>query len=385
VWQLTDGDLGRDKRKVLSVVGARPQFVKEAALSPCLRERFDEVLVHTGQHYDVELSRMQFEVLNIPEPDYNLEVGSGSHATQTAKVLVALEDVLLAEQPDLVVIYGDTNSTLAAALAAAKLKIPIAHVEAGPRQHDMTVPEEINRVVADRLSTLRFAPTDEAVANLAREGITEGVFMAGDVMYDIFLEAERKASLKGNMLAEFGLEPGEYVLLTLHRPHNSDDPDALAAILRGATSTGEKVLFPAHPRTVGNMERHGLLEEFDSNDAVVMIKPVDYMDMVVFMKNSRVIVTDSGGVNKEAYFAGKPCICVDFVSAWPQLVDAGWCVVTGSDREKISAELRSFDPSGRERPAFFGEGRACERIAETIDEFMSGARREAGAATEQQG
>lgn len=383
---MTEGDLGREKRKVLSVVGARPQFVKEAALSPCLRERFEEVLVHTGQHYDVELSRMQFEVLNIPEPDYNLEVGSGSHATQTAKVLVALEEVLSSEQPDLVVIYGDTNSTLAAALAASKLKIPIAHVEAGPRQHDITVPEEINRVVADRLSTLRFAPTEEAVSNLSREGMTDGVFMTGDVMYDIFRQVERKASLKGNRLDEFGLEPGEYVLLTLHRPHNSDDRDSLASILRGVTSTGEKVLFPAHPRTVGNMERHGLLEEIESNDAVVMIKPVDYMDMVVFMTNARVIVTDSGGVNKEAYFAGKPCICVDFISAWPQLVEAGWCVVTGSDREKISAKLRSFDPSSKERPAFFGDGRACEHIAQTIDEFLTGAGREAaGAVIEQKG
>jgi UDP-N-acetylglucosamine 2-epimerase len=374
---LAEPGIVHEKKKVVSIVGARPQFIKEAALSPRLRERFDEVLVHTGQHYDVELSRMQFDILNIPEPDYDLEVGSDTHARQTAKILVAIEDVLTLEQPDLVVIYGDTNSTLAGALASAKLKIPVAHVEAGPRQHDLTVPEEINRVVADRLSSLLFAPTDEAVGNLAREGLTRGVFMTGDVMYDIFLQAEQQAAHRGDRLAELGLEPGGYVLLTLHRPHNSDDRESLDSILSGVTSNGEKVLFPAHPRTVNNIERHGLLEKMESNDDVIMIKPVDYMDMVVFMKNARVIVTDSGGVNKEAYFARKPCICVDFISAWPQLVEAGWCVVTGSDRAKISEELRSFDPTGRERPAFFGDGSACERIARTIDDYLSGAGSEA--------
>lgn len=369
---MTDGDLGREKRKVLSVVGARPQFVKEAALSPLLRERFEEVLVHTGQHYDVELSRAQFEVLNIPEPDYNLEVGSDTHSKQTAKILTALEDVLLEEKPEIVIIYGDTNSSLAGVLAAAKLKIPIAHVEAGPRQHDLTIPEEINRVVADRLSTLLFAPTDEAVENLTSEGITRGVHMSGDVMYDIFLMAERAASDQDHRLEELGLEPGEYVLLTLHRPHNSDDRDSLASILRGAASSGEKVLFPAHPRTVKNLERFGLMEEMDNNANIIRMKPVDYMDMVLFMKNARIIVTDSGGVNKESYFAGKPCICVDFVSGWPQTVEAGWCVVTGSDQARIEEALSSFEPPGGDRPAFFGDGESCAHIARTIAEYLDG-------------
>lgn len=357
---------------MLSVVGARPQFVKEAALSPHLRERFHEVLVHTGQHYDVELSRAQFEVLEIPEPDYNLEVGSGSHATQTAKAMTALEEVLTAEEPDFVVIYGDTNSTLAAALAAAKLRLPIGHVEAGPRQHDLGVPEEINRVVADRLSTLRFVPTDEAATNLRAEGITDGVEMTGDVMYDIFLQTERQAGAARRELDDLGLEPEGYLLLTLHRPHNADDRASLEAILRGVTSSGEKVLFPAHPRTVKSMERHGLLSEMDSNGAMVMVKPVDYKDMVLFMSNARLIVTDSGGVNKEAYFAGKPCVCLDFVSAWPQTVESGWCVATGSDQARIEAALRGFAPPEGERPPYFGDGKACEKIARAIDAYLDG-------------
>ncbi|MBN2169488.1 MAG: UDP-N-acetylglucosamine 2-epimerase (non-hydrolyzing) [Actinobacteria bacterium] len=353
--------------KVLSIVGTRPQFVKEAALSPHLRKMFKETLVNTGQHYDVELCREQFDALEIPEPDFDLEVGSGSHAIQTSEMMIKLEDVMDREKPDMVILYGDTNSTLAGALVASKMHFPIAHVEAGPRQHRMEIPEEINRVITDRLSTLLFAPDSESVNNLRREGIETGVHLTGDVMFDIFLDTERALNESGKSPEEFGVERNGYILLTLHRPHNSDDRETLNSIMNGVLESGETVLFPIHPRTQNNLERTGMLKELKNRQNLKMIKPVHYMDMVLLMKNSRLIVTDSGGVNKEAYFCGVPCICVDFVSAWPKTVEAGWCVCTGSNKGKIASSIKNFNPEG-ERPLFFGDGNACPEIVKIISE-----------------
>lgn len=357
------------KHKVLSVVGTRPQFVKEAALSPHLRNTFKEILVNTGQHYDVELCREQFDSLKIPEPDYDLEVGSGSHAVQTSEMMIKLEEVMDKEKPDMVLLYGDTNSTLAGALVASKMRFPIAHVEAGPRQHSMDVPEEINRTITDRLSTLLFAPDSESVDNLKREGIEKGVHLTGDVMFDIFLDAERAIKESGKEPSEFGVTSGEYILLTLHRPHNSDDKKALGSIMNGVLESRETVLFPVHPRTLNNLKQTGMLKELETRQNLKMIKPVHYMDMVLLMKNARMIVTDSGGVNKEAYFCGVPCVSIDFVSGWPQTVEAGWCVCTGSDESKIASSIRNFKPQA-ERPPFFGDGHACPRIVEIISKNL---------------
>ncbi|MCG2796516.1 MAG: UDP-N-acetylglucosamine 2-epimerase (non-hydrolyzing) [Actinomycetia bacterium] len=352
----------------MSVVGTRPQFVKEAALSPVLREHHREVLVNTGQHYDFELCGEQFDILEIPEPDYDLGVGSDSHARQTAAMMVGMEDVLLNERPDLLLLYGDTNSTLAAALAGAKLKIPMAHVEAGPRQHDMSVPEEINRIIVDRLAVLRFAPTILSVENLASEGMTDGVYLTGDVMYDIFLQAFERVD--DERMGSFGVRPGEYILMTLHRPHNSDFEEPLREILEGVLSAGEKVIFPAHPRTVSNLERFNMSGWLESKPNIFIIKPVHYHDMILLMKNARVVVTDSGGVPKEAFFCGVPSISVDFASGWPELVEVGWCSVAGADSEKISRLLEGFRPDGP-RPQIFGEGDACEKIVDIISSWGS--------------
>lgn len=351
--------------KVLSVAGTRPQFVKEAALSPVLRKRHQEVLVNTGQHYDYELCREQFDVLELPEPDYDLETGSDTHARQTASMLVGLEEVLQEERPDLVVVYGDTNSTLAGALAAAKLRLRLAHVEAGPRQHDMSIPEEINRVITDRLAPIRFAPTAHAAENLKNEGITEGVYLTGDVMYDIFLKGTAKLVGMDKRVEEYGVSRGEYVLMTLHRPHNSDDREALSAVLAGVLYSGETVLFPVHPRTVANVERFDMMRDLRSSPNLKMIKPVHYLDMLLLSRNARAIVTDSGGVTKEAYFCGVPAVCIDRVASWPETVEAGWCTVTGADSARITEALRVFRPSGP-RPNLFGEGDACEKIVEII-------------------
>ncbi len=355
--------------KVASIVGTRPQFVKEAALSPSLRSRHDEVLINTGQHYDRELCAEQFDALEIPEPDYDLDVGSGSHARQTAAMMVGLEDVLRKVRPRLVLVYGDTNSTLAGALSASKLGLPVAHVEAGPRQFDMGIPEEINRVVTDRLSRLLFAPTARSAENLEREGIVRGVHVTGDVMYDIFLEAEARARA-GHVLERYELEPGGYILMTLHRPHNSDDPSSLGAIIEGARSAPETLLFPVHPRTRANLERFGMLEELEKDPAVLLVKPVHYLDMVALTGSARAVLTDSGGVNKEAYFCGVPCVCFDRVSAWPETVEAGWCEVTGADARLIARALSSVAP-GPPRPPLFGDGRASEKIVELITVFGS--------------
>lgn len=353
----------------MCVVGARPQFVKEAALSPVLRSSHEEIFVNTGQHYDYELCQAQFEALEIPEPDYDLGVGSASHAAQTAAAMVALEKVLQSESPDFMVLYGDTNSTLAGALTAAKLGIPIGHVEAGPRQFDLTIPEEINRVITDRLATLLFAPTMTSVANLEEEGITEGVHFTGDVMYDIFLKRMEQVESGSRTSEDFGVRPGNYLLLTLHRPHNSDFPDVLKGILEGVTRSGEDVLFPMHPRTRSNLERFGLFDELENTPGVHIVKPVDYLDMLMLMRDARIVVTDSGGVNKEAFFCGTPAVCFDKISGWPETVASGWCVECGSDADRIALAIATLEVPSGGKPDIFGDGRACEKIVEILSEY----------------
>ncbi len=356
--------------KVACVVGTRPQFVKEAALSPVLRSCHEEILVNTGQHYDYELCAEQFKVLKIPEPDYNLSVGSGSHARQTAAMMVGLEDLFSDIKPGLVLLYGDTNSTLAGALAAAKLQLPIAHVEAGPRQYDMSIPEEVNRVVTDRLSKLRFAPTEHSALNLRNEGITDEVYVTGDVMYDIFLKTSAAVGSGEGVLESYGIEQGKYVLMTMHRPHNSDSETSLRNIIGGVRSNGEKTVLPLHPRTRANLERFGMLGDLERDEMMLLVKPVNYPAMVALMKNARIVVTDSGGVSKESFFCGVPCVSIDKVGAWPETVIAGWCVVTGADPALLEKALRSFSPAG-ERPPLFGDGHACEKIVDLVSEFES--------------
>jgi len=353
--------------KVATIVGARPQFIKAAPVSRWLRLHHREVLIHTGQHYDDLLSEVFFRELEIPTPDYNLGVGSASHGRQTGEMLARVEEVLLEEKPDWVVVYGDTNSTLAAALAAAKLHIPVAHVEAGLRSYNRKMPEEINRVLTDHLSSLLFCPTDTAVRNLVREGITQGVHKVGDVMYDLALWGLEVAEQKSTILETLGIEPGGYLLATIHRPNNTDDPGNLSAIVSALNDVAETVIFPAHPRTQKALKHWGI----HLNSNVRITEPVGYLDMLVLEKNARMILTDSGGVQKEAYILGVPCVTLREETEWVETVEAGWNILVGASRERIVEAVRNFNPTG-ERPPLFGDGHASQRIVEILTQWGLG-------------
>jgi UDP-GlcNAc3NAcA epimerase len=350
------------RMRVLTVVGARPQFIKAAPVSRVLRARHDEFLLHTGQHYDAEMSDVFFQQLGIPAPDRNLEVGSGDHGAQTGAMLAGVESTAKEYRPDWVIVYGDTNSTLAGALAAAKLHFRVAHVEAGLRSYDRRMPEELNRVVADHLSDLLLCPSDTAVANLAREGIREGVSVTGDVMYDAFLQNVEVARRDCGIVAELGLEPGAYRLLTVHRPENTDDPAHLRGILAGVAGSEKGIVFPAHPRTRQALSSAGV----EVPSKVLLIDPVGYLEMLALEDAAELILTDSGGVQKEAYFAGRPCVTLRETTEWPETVESGWNRLAGADAEAIGSALRSFRPDGP-RPDVFGDGHAAERVVAALE------------------
>ena len=344
--------------KIVSIVGARPQFIKAAPVSRALRQVAHEVLVHTGQHYDRNMSGVFFAELHIPEPDYNLGIGSGSHGWQTGQMLIRIEEVLLQERPDCVLVYGDTNSTLAGALAAVKLHIPIAHVEAGLRSFNRAMPEEINRVLTDHAADLLFCPTQTAVECLAREGLTHGVTLTGDVMFDAYLYNAKLAETRSATLTGLGVQPGGYLLATVHRPANTDDPTVLRGILNALEATGELVIFPIHPRTRKALKSAGIRP----GPHVRLIEPVGYLDMLALEKHARLILTDSGGVQKEAYLAAVPCITLRRDTEWPETVAAGWNVLVGADPARIMEAVRTFRPTA-EQPALFGDGHAAQHIA----------------------
>ncbi|MBC7185406.1 MAG: UDP-N-acetylglucosamine 2-epimerase (non-hydrolyzing) [Calditrichaeota bacterium] len=359
---------GRPSVKVISIVGARPQFIKAALLCKLLRQKHQEVLVHTGQHYDENMSEVFFREMEIPEPEYNLGVGSGPHGEQTAEMLVRIERVLMAEKPDVVLVYGDTNSTLAGALAAAKLCIPVAHVEAGLRSYNRTMPEEINRVLADRASELLFCPTQAAVENLRREGITAGVHLVGDVMYDAALLFGQMAEQRSTVLDQLHLRPRGYLLATVHRAHSTDDADHLRSILTAFASVAERIVFPIHPRTRRFVKEHGLEQLLQGAANVLSTEPVSYLDMLQLERNARAILTDSGGVQKEAYFFGVPCITMRSETEWVETVADGWNCLVGTDTQAIVDAIRSFSPQGP-RNNHYGDGTACQRIVAVLEQF----------------
>lgn len=347
--------------RIVSVVGARPQFIKAAAVSRILSSRHQEVLVHTGQHYDPLLSDIFFSELGLPPPHYHLGVGSGPHGKQTAQMLERLERVLLKERPQRVLVYGDTNSTLAGALAAAKLSLPLAHVEAGLRSGDRTMPEEINRILTDHCADLLFCPTPTAVDNLAREGVTRGVHLVGDVMYDSLL-----ARLDGldprPTLQRLGVRPREYLLVTVHRAANTDDPRRLRSILDALAAVALPSVFPAHPRVAKAMAAARISPPAN----VRVVAPVGYGDMLALEKEARCILTDSGGMQKEAFLLGVPCVTLRDETEWPETVACGWNTLAGADRERIAAAVNRPPPSG-ERPPLFGDGRAAEKIVSLLE------------------
>jgi UDP-N-acetylglucosamine 2-epimerase len=329
--------------KVLTVVGARPQFIKVAAVHDALKEHgqpVQEVLVHTGQHYDDELSRVFFEDLSLPEADENLNVGSGSHGAQTGAMMTRLEPIVERESPDVVVVYGDTNSTLAAALVAAKLKVPVAHVEAGMRAGRIDIPEEVNRVVVDHLSSLLFCPTEHAVENLVREGIGDGVTLTGDVMHDLLVKYLPAIDARNGLLDELRVRPNEYTLVTIHRAGNTDDPTRLRNIVRGLEMIGDTcpVVFPVHPRTRAALGDSGSI-------GVPLLDPVGYLDMLCLEKNARVIVTDSGGVQREAFWLDVPAVTIRDETEWVETLQHDWNVLVDADPDAIASAAQRPAPS----------------------------------------
>lgn len=351
--------------KVVSIVGARPQFIKAAVVSRALRPLVREVLVHTGQHYDHGMSAVFFEEMEIPEPDYNLGVGSGPHGRQTGRMLERIEEVLERERPDFVLVYGDTNSTLAGALAAAKMHIPVGHVEAGLRSFDMRMPEEVNRVLADDVSSLLLCPTRTAVKNLANEGITEGVELVGDVMYDAALYYLDKARERSRVLERLGLEPRGYFLATVHRAGNTDDPERLRSIVEALEMAPLPVVFPVHPRTKAALAAHGLGWALRGRGSLRAVEPVGYFDMLVLEASAAKILTDSGGVQKEAYFLGVPCITLRAETEWVETLEGGWNVLVDAHKGAITRAM-GMPPPTAERGDHFGDGAAGERTARLV-------------------
>ena len=348
--------------KIVTIVGARPQFIKIAAVSRKLRVRHQEILVHTGQHYDYQMSGAFFDGLDLPDPDVNLGVGSGSHGTQTGTMLKGIEEVLVAQGADCLLIYGDTNSTLAGALAASKLSIPVVHVEAGLRSFNRSMPEEINRVVADHLSDLLLCPSETALANLALEGITHNVHLVGDVMLDAIRWAQqRSAGAESALFGRFGLKRGQYLVATLHRSENTDDHARFTGILEALNALGESVIFPVHPRArkiiveIGFRPRRGLH----------LVDPVGYLEMVALVSAARLVLTDSGGLQKEAYWLGVPCLTMRNETEWVETVESGWNVLVGSDSKKIASTVGSFVPP-KSHPALYGDGTAAEKCVDLI-------------------
>ena len=354
--------------KIVSVVGARPQFIKAAPVSQALKKAgHTEILVHTGQHYDYGMSQVFFDELNISEPDINLEVGSGHHGWQTGQMLTRIEEVLLGKEPNWVLVYGDTNSTLAGALAAVKLRIPLVHVEAGLRSFNREMPEEHNRVLTDHCSDLLFCPTHTAVDNLAKEGITRGVNLVGDTMYDAVLQFSELAEERSSILKDFGLKSKEYLLATLHRPYNVDLPENLGNILTAFIEIDEPILFAVHPRTQEKIKSLGDSLQFQlTSSKVRLVDPVGYLDMLLLEKNARLILTDSGGMQKEAYFFEVPCITLRPETEWVETVEAGWNVVVGSDRSLIVQKARTMQPRAQSQKRMFGDGHASELIVQTL-------------------
>jgi UDP-GlcNAc3NAcA epimerase len=346
--------------RILSIVGNRPQFIKSGPLSLALQNRADEVVLHTGQHYDHELSQVFFDELGLEPPKHRLEAGSGSHAEQTARMLPGIEAAVVAEKPDLVLVYGDTNSTLAGALAASKLRVPVAHVEAGLRSFDRRMPEELNRVLVDRVSSLLFAPSGSAVGNLKDEGITEGVHEVGDVMLDANLRLAPIARERSQALELAGVAPGSYALVTVHREANTREP-ALGRIVEALNALEEPVVFPLHPRTAGAIESLGLRLAGHVHPR----RPAGYLDFAALASQARVILTDSGGVQKEAYWYEVPCVTLRENTEWVETVEAGWNHLVGTDPGAIVAASREASP-GPEHPSLYGDGHAADLIADVI-------------------
>ncbi len=379
--------------KLLTVIGARPQIIKAAAISRAVRDRFrgqiEEKILHTGQHYDANMSQVFFDELGIPAPDYNLGVGSGSHGIQTAKMISGIEEVLTSEHFDGIILYGDTNSTLAGAVAASKIHIPVFHIEAGLRSFNMTMPEEVNRIVCDQLSSICFSPTQTGIDNLKREGFMDSpakfkngkgrlVVNSGDVMYDNSMYFATLAEQKSNILTRLGVKPNEYILTTIHRPNNTDDPERLTNILSSLLSITERdgitLVLPLHPRTKKLLDKNldaAVYEKLMSSPLVKIIPPASFFEIIVLEKNARIVMTDSGGVQKESFFFECPCVILRPETEWVEIVDHGAGIIANADPKLI---VEAYDKLIGTKPVFpplFGDAHAAEHILQKITEYLS--------------
>jgi UDP-GlcNAc3NAcA epimerase len=377
------------KKRILTIIGARPQIIKAAALSRAINTSFtqelEEILVHTGQHYDENMSAVFFEELGIPKPNYNLAVGSGSHAKMTAAMLEGIEALLVSEKPNAVVVYGDTNSTIAGALAAAKIHIPVVHIEAGLRSFNKAMPEELNRISCDHMSTLLFVPTQAGLDNLKNEGFSlenkgkadidhPHVYHCGDVMYDNSLYFSSISEQKSQLLEKLELKNQPFILCTIHRDSNTDDPQALQeifeALLTIIAESEHTIVLPIHPRTKNKMQEllpSNLLEQIQSEAKLRLIEPAGFLDIIALEKNAKLIITDSGGLQKEAYFFEKPCIILRAQTEWVEIIDAGAAILTGAHKNQILKAFAKFSENHNcSYPELFGNGQAAHFICEKI-------------------
>jgi len=375
--------------KIITIIGARPQIIKAAALSRAIRNHFNdiinEIIVHTGQHYDENMSNVFFGEMQIPKPDYNLNVGSAGHGNQTAQMIVGIEEILLIEKPDFIILYGDTNSTLAGAVAAAKIHIPIVHIEAGLRSFNKKMPEEINRITCDHVSTLLFSPTKTGFNNLVKEGFNTDnkpfftidnpqIYHCGDVMFDNSLHFSKIAENKSNIINKLNLRKNQFILGTIHRDNNTDNSNRLNAIFSALNkiSTKNKIttVLPLHPRTSKLLKKNlskELYQEIFNNHFIKTIKPVSFFDMIALEKNAKIIMTDSGGVQKEAYFFEKPCIIMRSETEWVEIVENKTAIVADADEQKIIDSYFHFNNNNKLYfPKIFGDGKAAEFICEEI-------------------
>jgi UDP-N-acetylglucosamine 2-epimerase (non-hydrolysing)/UDP-GlcNAc3NAcA epimerase len=355
--------------RIVTIIGNRPQFVKAAAVSRRLRERHDELIIHTGQHYDDELSRVFFDELGVPAPDRELGAGSGTNVAQTARILAALEPVLGELDPELVLVYGDTNSTLAGALAAAQADHRLGHVEAGMRSFDRSMPEELNRVLTDHASDLLLCSTETAMANLEREAAVGEAHLVGDVMADVSLAFRDIADERSQILDQLELEPGGYLAVTAHRAGNVDDPDRLRLLVELLEALPLPAVLPVHPRTEARLDAAGLLERLEAAPRLRLTPPLGYLDFLELARHARAVLTDSGGVQKEAYLLGVPCVTLRDTTEWVETVEAGWNVLVDLDRDRALAALDRSPPA--DRPELYGGGHAAERVVDVVSAYTA--------------
>jgi UDP-GlcNAc3NAcA epimerase len=371
--------------KIVTIIGARPQIIKAAALSRAIKNKFNdkikEIIVHTGQHYDVNMSQVFFDELNIPKPDYNLNVGSGSHGKQTAAMIIGIEEILANEKPNAIVLYGDTNSTLAGAVAASKIHVPVVHIEAGLRSFSKAMPEEVNRIMCDHVSTLLFSPTKTGFDNLVREGFKKDatapytannpcIYHCGDVMYDNSLHFSAVVESKTNILKKQGLEENKFILATIHRNNNTDEPERLNALFKSLNDISLKhnlqVVLPLHPRTSKLLESNLTKENLSaikSNTGFKIIEPASFLEMIALEKNCRLVMTDSGGVQKEAFYFEKPCVILRPETEWVELVECGTAVIADADEQRIKSAFEKLtSATGMKFPKLYGDGHAAEFI-----------------------